>query len=342
MSFDLAGLWSALEESLPAGERLAARLATTELIKHRGMYCAIDSYRRRHLLILLSPEDESLSDSQSRGLVVNTRELAIPNQIASNYIDIECRDSTGYAAFDLIGAELGRELLTSEETPVEVTRRVIAKWRRFWGQSPRQLLSREEQLGLFAELWFLSRWLFPKVGFEVVNSWHGPWGARHDFDLPDQSIEVKASSSERGQVHHIHGLDQLEPNQNAPLFLFSLKVREEVNGSYNLPKIIQECREALAADANAEGQFESALIQAGYSPTQEKDYAEFSLHIEKEVLFQVRDDFPRLTQASFPTGLPPGIERVHYEVNLNTFKHLIVAEHPDSWVVLGGVKGLFN
>ena len=46
-----------------------------------------------------------------------------------------------------------------------------------------------------------------------------------------------------------------------------------------------------------------------------------------ETIFRVADDFTRLRKTSFTTGVPAGVERVEYEINLNTFNHLIVARH---------------
>src|SRR5207245_778158 len=94
----------------------------------------------------------------------------------------------------------------------ESVARVFARWRRFWGQLPQHLLSREQQLGLFAELWFLNVWLLPRVdAAEAVTRWRGPFGARHDFEWPTRSVEVKVTTSTRGPIHYIHGLDQLVP-----------------------------------------------------------------------------------------------------------------------------------
>jgi hypothetical protein len=49
------------------------------------------------------------------------------------------------------------------------------------------------------------------------------------------------------------------------------------------------------------------------------------LRVVEEGLFQVRDDFPRLTGAQLTVGIPPGVERVEYEINLSGFDHLCIA-----------------
>jgi len=45
-------------------------------------------------------------------------------------------------------------------------------------------------------------------------------------------------------------------------------------------------------------------------------------------LFIVKDDFPRILNTSFIAGYPQGVERCEYEINLNTFGHLILYDNP--------------
>lgn len=203
---------------------------------------------------------------------------------------------------------------------------VLAKWRRFWGELPRQMLSREEQLGLFAELWFLSTWLATHIGVSrAVFPWRGPFGARHDFEWIGRSIEVKATTSVRGRIHRINGLDQLAPPENGDLMLFSLRLREEAGASNTLPGLVAACRSLMELEPDTLDRFEAALAQANYSPAYEDEYAKLKLRVIDECLFRVEQDFPRITVASFREGVPSGVERVEYEVNLGGCEHLLIA-----------------
>jgi len=41
--------------------------------------------------------------------------------------------------------------------------------------------------------------------------------------------------------------------------------------------------------------------------------------IIEEALFNVMGDFPRINAKNFSAGIPTGIEKVEYEINLNGF-----------------------
>ncbi len=327
MSRILPEVWMRLEQARPSGDQFSARLGIPELSSR--LLCAINSQGEHHLLISLNEGDGVLSDSQSRGLNVTTRELVVPGNQGSTYLVIECRDPAGFPVLDLVGVDIAQELARGNRQPTEITRRVLAKWRRFWGQLPRSLLSREEQLGLFGELWFLQLWLQPRIGLqEALQRWRGPFGARHDFEWTGRSVEVKATTSSRGRIHRIHGIDQLFPPDQGDLLLFSMRLREEAGATNSLPALVARIRGELQADPDALGRYETALLQAGYSFVHEEEYSKIHLRVIEERLFAVRDDFPRLTPESFSGGLPQGVERVEYEINLGSSDHLCVAQTP--------------
>ena len=316
--------WSRLGD-IPHGESLVARLAAPDQTDR--LAAALDAEGRRHLLIALRPEEQSHDDRESRGVSVATRELLVSGQPPQRYIDIVCADASGHDVFDIVGGEIADRLGSRRETPADVIARVLAKWRRFWGQLPRQILSREAQLGLFAELWFLHMWLTPLAGVrEAAARWRGPFGARHDFEWQGRSVEVKATTSTRGAIHWINGVEQLAEPENGDLLLFSIRLREERGATNTLPGLVALCRAAAEADAEAIAKLESALALAGYSPAHEEDYSNLHLRVAAEGLYRVAENFPRLTPASFAPSLPAGIERVEYEISLAGFQHLRVAQ----------------
>lgn len=315
-------LWSLLETNFPTGENLTAKPAEPDLSSR--VFCALDSENQRHILVQLEYDDSVYDDRQSRGINVVTRELNVHGQPPSRYLDLICLDITGYAGFDLIGSEIVTELVKGSRSPAQVVHQVLAKWRRFWGQIPQDLLSRSEVIGLFAEIRFLTERLIPDVGpAAAVMRWRGPFSSRHDFEWTGCSVEVKATTASRGRIFHINGIDQLEPPENGKLFFFGVRLREEGGAEQTLPSIIEICRNLLVVDDDALDKFESVLVQAGYSPHRNEEYEKMRFRIIEEALFTVTEDFPKISVGNFAGGIPDGIERVEYEINLNGYDKLI-------------------
>jgi len=326
-------LWGRLEQSPVTRDQMSARPAGVGL--SRTLLCAIDSQNQRHLLIALQEQDAELRDVASRGLSVQTRDLMVRGQDALRYMDIICQDAAGHPILDLIGHELADALRPADCRPADAVRRVLAKWRRFWSLMPRSLLSRSDQLGLFGELWFLRVWLLPHVGPEqAMSRWRGPSGARHDFEWRGRSAEVKATTSARGNIHRINGLEQLLPPEGGALYLFSIRVREEAGASNSLPGLVRAISNELEGVPEAADCFETALRQAGYSPVHAEEYEKYHLRVVDEGLYAVREDFPRIVPASFTGGTPAGIEGVEYEINLVSVEHLRLARTPDQAVAV--------
>jgi hypothetical protein len=321
-------VWRQIEPARPSGDELVARQAAPDVSPR--LLAAIDFRGRRHFLVTLNDEDDGYQDVGSRGISVRTEELVLKDALGARFLKIVCDDPAGHAMFDLIGAEIAERLHSATDMPADIVSRVLAKWRRFWGQAPNQILSREGQIGLFSELWFLTYWLVPTLGSaEGSRMWRGPHGARHDFERQGLSVEAKGTTSTRGRVHKVHGIRQLDPPEAGILYFFSLRLREEAGAANSLPVLIQICRQRLRDDGNAEDLLEAALLASGYSVTHEAEYSGVHWRIVEETLFATEGRFPRITAASFPTGVPQGIEEIDYTINLSTFEDAVIARRPD-------------
>lgn len=322
-----ADIWRQVERLRPTGDELVARVALPEVTSR--LLVSIDARGRRHLLVSLRQDDDAYKDVNSRGLSVVTHELIISGGGPKWYINVACEDSVGHPMLDLIGGEIAERLQADADTPAVIVSRVLGKWRRFWGQLPQQMLTREAQIGLFSELWFLTYWLIPAVGIAAaVRRWRGPHGARHDFEHIGLSIEVKGSTSTRGRIFKINGIRQLEPPEDGRLLLFGLRLREEAGASNSLPMLVDECRRSVSADADAEGLLDTGLIAAGYLPVHADEYSKSHWRVVEELLVDVRDEFPRIVDSCFQGGVPPGVEELEYSINLGAFDRLVVGRRP--------------
>lgn len=319
-------VWKKLESECPKGERITARLVFPE--KSRKLYVGFDSDKQRHLLISLNEKEEDYQDLQSKGFSITTRELVVKNAAPHRYIDIVCHDPAGYVIFDVMGSEIGEKIDSGNSK--EIIIQVISKWRNFLGRTPRDLLSHNELVGIFAELWFLYYWLLPKTKkMDAINKWRSPFLSRHDFEWTGSSVEVKATTNAHSRVHKINGLEQLSPPKDGKLFLFSLRLREENGADATLPGIINLCREELRSDIEALSKFENMIAALGYSPLHDDEYCKIKFRIIDEKLYEVTKDFPRLVPDLFKDGMPLGVGAVEYTVNLDGYDGLCIAKSPN-------------
>lgn len=315
--------------ALPDRSSVYAELAAETIIGVDGAFLAVDHEGLRHLLLGVAQEIEPVTDERSRGVRVLTRPLSVQGHRERHFVDVMCTAVSGQEVFNLVVTAILEQVERGVDAQDAVPS-TLARWRRFWGAAPAGGLSVEEIRGLFGELWFLAVWLLPH-GHEQVGHWLGPTGARHDFAWPGMALEAKATTSVRGHLHRINGVDQLDPPVDGRLLLFSLRMREEATASNTLLSLIETITAALSEDSEALDGFESHLIQTGYSPLEADHYADIRFRVVSEHLYEVGEGFPRLSATSFVGGLPAGIERVEYEVNLEACPQLMVASSPSEF-----------
>ena len=318
-----ATIWENLEANSAIGENYNAKLAFPSQID--WMYCAIDYEKKRHILVRISEQDHDYVDDRSKGLKVSTSIWETPKNEKFRIYDLQCLDKAGYSVLDIMASEIVEERKRCDDIS-EIITKLLAKWREFWSQEKKEILSTTEQIGLFGELWFFSKWLFPYYGQKAIFNWKGPSNSLHDFEFSNCSIEVKATTNTRGRIHTINGLSQLQKPEHVDLILFSLLLHEENGGEYTLKKIVDECINKLEGHSEAINYINKSLSKAGYFSFLDHEYQKTRYKIENGFLYLVHDDFPRLTYQSIPKDELIGIEKVNYEINLNTYSHLIIAD----------------
>lgn len=328
LGLDRSLRWDLVERQAPIGERLTVRLAAPD--ERDDVFIAIDDARRRYVLLAIPyGEPHELSERISRGISLQTVEMKVGGGQTDFFIEVACLEANGHAAFDVVIGEFIQALSAGASIGrVRLVQNVLAKWRRFWSGVNQGLLSREQQLGLFGELWFISRWLTPSIGTSKgVELWRGPAGARNDFETTGLGIEVK-TTGRLDSVHVIHGVEQLLEPSGGALLLFCLSVREEASGGENLSDLVQEVRAMLAEDFEALSRFESMLYAYGYEDSHASEYSKLALRVRSEGLYRVQPSFPRLIPASFAGGVPAGIGNVTYELRVESAAPWLVATTP--------------
>jgi hypothetical protein len=321
--------WDLLESQPPTGFGLTARLALPS--RSSEVFIAVDSAQRRYVLVRVPDgEPNTIAERASRGIAVQTVEMKL-DELGNGqvFVELACLEPSGYAAFDLVIVELIELVETGPNIGrIRLVQTVMAKWRKFWSGVTQSSLSWKQHLGLFGELWFLSRWLLPYIAREqAIPMWRGPIGARNDFETQGLGIEVKTSGKLDG-AHVISGLEQLLVPPGVELYLFSIVVREEASGVESLPKLVSEIRGAIGQNAGVSLQFESMLAASDYNDSHSAEYDKVKFRVRGQGLYHVSPGFPRLIPEDIPAGLAPGVGNVKYEIRLDVAKKWLVGESP--------------
>lgn len=299
-------IWDALQ--LPVGA-MSARLHPDS----PDVWLGLDPEGRRHLLVRASGEDVGEQFLKTRGLLATTEQLTVEDEPADLWVDIACLDPALNGTFATVANDLVEETRSQPASPIGAVRKTLRKWRWFWGVDSSGL-SAEAARGLFGELWFLDRWTaFP----QTLPSWLGPTGSRHDFVSRRVSVEVKTTLLRAdGPVRHrVTSLDQLDDPETGDLYLFSLNVVPDANASNSLPGMVEIVRGRLRDDPDLLGLLDRRLAEAHWTPAAAERHSQ-AFRIRAEELYRIRPAFPRLTHASFPAGLPVGVDDVTYSVDL--------------------------
>lgn len=195
-----------------------------------------------------------------------------------------------------------------EATAVRALLGRLNTWQRFLERFGTATLSREEQLGLFAELHLFETEILPRLGAAgAVRGWRGPFREPQDFRLGTLAIEVKGTTAIAAASIPVSNLEQLDHGTASSLLLWHVTLLENAGSDRSLPDLVHKLRSQLSSvDAGAAVEFDAALIEAGYLDIHSASYADRRFAVRKINWYEVREGFPRLTLASVPDGVISG------------------------------------
>lgn len=196
--------------------------------------------------------------------------------------------------------------------PIEALEQTVATWESILASRAR--LSVQAEVGLFGELLVVKAIL--DTAAAGVTAWRGGLSEEHDFGFEDADVETKTTSGEQRR-HWIHGLGQLVPTGETPLWLLSLQLTRAGEGQGNrLSELIDDLRSWISGEMRP--MFEQNIAAAGWSENQHDLMTERWRLRTPPVAFHIVDDFPRLTpdlldSTSIDVAL---LSNVTYEIEL--------------------------
>jgi hypothetical protein len=268
----------------------------------------VDSLGSLHLFIPVEPQAQVLEDLNSSG--VKLRRVQLDEGLDRRcFLDLVCLKPHLQASFHLLADEVLATINDSDRRPDVLVAALLKRWRDLFARESSAPLSHGELAGLFGELNFLRRIIAKDI--QLMSSWTGPIGQRHDFSLSAASVEVKTSLSSQASHVYINGIEQLTP-AGVPLYLLHYRL-EVAQGGETVPGLVGD----LIASGVDSSFLYSLLARVGYFPEHEGEYGKLSFRVVESALYLIDESAPVLSARSFKGGnLPPAVVRVTYVLDL--------------------------
>jgi hypothetical protein len=180
----------------------------------------------------------------------------------------------------------------------------VEEWQSLLGH--RSILSAEQQLGLWGELWVIS--LAPETDV-LIGGWRGPESEAVDFFLDGVGLEVK--TSRRRHVHHISRRQAVLPVGAKPSYLLSLWIGIDPVKGVSLASLAA----SVLAQATDASDVLRRLSRLGYSPLDREQYETRWVLLEPPSFFRI-DDVPAVRTVD------AGVSELRYVVQLDGDKAL--------------------
>lgn len=232
----------------------------------------------------------------------------------SNVGNIDC------VLFGAFLDELLKSIDNEESDLIQEIMALLEKWKSMLSLDTEKVMSLNSLVGLFGELLFLE-YLLSIEKTNVLESWVGPNGNRHDFEFMTNSIEVKSTTVKNGNDIHISGVTQLDPYSGKSVNILRVKLEIEPNG-LSLPTLVRRLMSSRLID---KVKFLEKLAKVGFKIEQELLYEDICFQPIEFQVIPVDSKFPRITAKSLLDIDPAArIKEIQYTVNvagLETQRH---------------------
>ena len=278
------------------------------------LFWAVDN--ENHCLLVLQHStvaSHSRRLPKLRGLRVEAQEVPDGQQLVIRLLDREQRPIFYRFCTDVVQATA---LAKTEQEAVERFLGRTWRWHRLLRAGRAPGLTEEQQRGLIGELRLIEQRLLPLLGATASSRcWTGPLDAPRDFEIAAVHVEAKTCGpTQTGVV--ISSEQQLDSAGCDRLFLYVAQVAvatEAPEDGVTVTDAAKCARAAIeAANPLAVDIFEERLFATGFD--WDHDYSDRPWLVTGETLFEIRDEFPRLT----PSMIPAGVENLSYRLALRT------------------------
>lgn len=328
----VAGRWNVLRAGHGDGDGLGIPTMPLDATTQAGtVRLAVGSAGEARLLLPLATGEQIGSLETGGALRIGVTTLT-HRQRAIRFLDVICTAPDLEAVFGEVVDDIVRRLYDREDGVAAVTG-ALDDFRELLVPATGKDVDRARVVGLVAELVVLNRLL--DVSASGWRCWRGPAGDRHDFRARDISLEVKATLGADAREVTINGIDQLEPPAGGSLYLAHMVLEAVDGGLLNVAAL----GERALSRADDPTELRALLAAAGCPDVRDPAWNRLAFRAERECLYRVGTDFPRIVPSTFAGGrIPAGVIDATYRIDL---AHASKAQCPPAElaVVLQGLSG---
>ena len=187
----------------------------------------------------------------------------------------------------------------------------VRAWQNFMRKQFNEMLSPEDETGLFGEIMMLQSLIDSGLPSEIaIQSWKGPYGGMQDFYLGTGALEVKTTTKTGEFIARIPSLLQLDNTLVNPIYLCATRLENHEDG-VTLPELAKVVSRHFSLDITLESKFYDALLAAGLHFGFASSYYRRFRHVVT-CFFVVSSDFPRL----IPGNVHSAISKAIYHIDL--------------------------
>lgn len=213
---------------------------------------------------------------------------------------IECVDETLIETFLILATSIAAGLRADVSRPnPQTVSAALSQWETLL--RGRRSLTREEEAGLWGELWTLAQFANINLG---VAFWRGPDAEAIDF--VGGGIGVECKTSFRRHIHFVSQAQVTRPLGDFSVFLLSLWVTSDPSAGQSVLELVGTIERRL----DDRSTFERLLLAYGFSRGDVGEYRLRLRNLEPPLFFPIAD-VPRVVEAD------PGVSSIRFVASLD-------------------------
>lgn len=247
---------------------------------------------------------------QCQGLSINKVHLYEYSQV-DYFCEVSQKPGSEGYIFEIIIEDIRKSAdgLTGEFKMASLVTNLLLKWRTFFEQEKKLVMSLERQHGLYGELLFLKK-MIVFYGPIAVAYWTGCNFETHDFYIKGNAVEVKTTSTKAPYKMHISSEYQLDNSEvSGDLLINFYALRKSSADGETLPDIVSSIRISIDTNLHMRTKLDLNLEAYGYFDGLEDKYTT-RYYIREQHVYCVKEGFPRVLK----NDLKDGVSGCSYDV----------------------------